>query len=308
MKYGTIARMAKWVITIAVIIVVLVPALMSFAATMSSDSGPIEVGSEAVFELDLMNESSLKENLDEARTSGGYVVFGSITWTFAEHTTREIAKAAMLNGVPELTVYDQDGNIVKIRQVLMQNSVLVGVYMDISSKGILDKVSSISMDYESVSDDGKVDLLWDCTSGVQDGRMHIDIRVPLVAYGAALAYGTDTKLSMSMEYAKLVKVDADTLVDVEDTVTCNVSRSSGVTTLILNGIGSDNGTGTIGNCSLINTGNSIVISAHGSVAEALREGMHDGILSLTIGDDSYEMDTAMAESFINIIGLLEVTA
>ena len=307
MKAGTAARLFR---AIALVAVLLISAIPVVTALSDMDSEPISIRTEATYQLEYMDESTLASNLRQAVSdkTGCIVRFGEQSSPVDESNCDAVAATIKSSGAKTATVYDSEGQKLTQSNVEYRNDVVWGGRIGVSVPGMVSDVSKMDIKVRLVSTDGKIDILTDSMESGIEGEIGGQYLVPLVVYNVAGAYGCDLGTSIGMEYEKLVKVGALSKVDTVDydyTLTTDGTTS----TLVVKGcMASGTGTGSVGDASLsygYDGGWNMTISSTGRISDALKDSLVDGGLKVTTGGDSYTMGAELSASFISAIVALE---
>ena len=310
MKLGTAARIAKISVGIALFIVLSLPVVLAILPAIQDGESPITRGTDAEFELNLMDEDKLASNLKQVdgNKSDLYAIVGDTEMAYTDYSMNQIAKKAYESGVDVVTVMDRStGEIATTQSIDYGNLMLQGVHTGIKTKGLLSSVAEIKLEYSNYFDDGNGSIPWD--SVFDDGDMRIIM--PNVAFAASLACGSAwVGADLSISYAKMftIKVDLDTgELDYDVTARYFVSEEGGHT-IILSGYPAEGeGMGTIGDCKYGVSHDNITITRHGEkISDSLKASLEDGGIELVICGMKYTMPDDMAEGFISAIEYIEV--
>ena len=309
MKLGTAARIAKISVGIALFIVLSLPVVLAILPAIQNGESPITMGTDAEFDLDLMDEDRLASNLKQVdgNKSDLYAIVGDTEMAFSDYSLNQIAKKAYESGVDVVTVMDRStGEIATTKFIDYGNLLLQGVHTGIKTKGLLSSVAEIKLEYSNYFDGGNGSIPWD--SEFNDGDMKIIM--PNVAFAASLACGSAWVGSdLSVGYAKmfLIKMDLDSEeLDYEVSAKYYVLEEGGYS-IILEGYPAEGeGIGTIGDCKYGVGLNHITITSHGKISDSLKDSLEDGGIELRIGSMSYMMPDNMAKGFISAIEYIEV--
>ena len=314
MKLGTAARIVKLVVTIAVFVIVTVPVLLAVIPMVTSGNSPISLGMDAEYDLDYMDESVLKENLDNIKDKNGlYATFEGVHMAFSEYTTAEIAHEAKASGAETLTVRHGDGSPAQVESIAYGTTLMTGVATGVKTEGMLSSISSIDFKYSTVSKDGEVSVPWNTMREMDDGNLTIAVTVPYVTLMASMACDSEIRVDVKISYAGLMSVDVNLNAAFDYNAAGMYVHEEGLDSIILvnlDGISVPASLeGTIGMCDMTyEGGDKIVIeSDSGKVSEVLRQTFEeDGFITLSMGDEVYRMPADMSEAFITAIEYIEV--
>jgi len=314
MKLGTAARIVKLAVTIAVFVIVTVPVILAVIPMVTSGNSPISLGMDAEYELDYMDESILKENLDQLKDKSDlYASFEGVHMAMSEYSTAEIAHEAKESGAETLTVTHSDGSPAQVESIAYGTALLTGVATGVKTEGMLSSISSIDFKYSTVSRDGKVSVPWDTQREMDNGNLVIGVTVPYVVLMASMACDSEVRVDVKVSYAGLMSVDVNLNAAFDYNAVGTYVHEEGLDKIVLMNVDGISVPvsleGSIGMCDMIyEDGNTIVIqSDKGKVSEVLKETFEeDGFIHLSIGDDVYNMSGDMSKAFITAIEYIEV--
>jgi len=314
MKLGTAARIVKLAVTIAVFVIVTVPVILAVIPMVTSGNSPISLGMDAEYDLDYMDESVLKENLDNLKDKDElYASFGGVHMAMSEYSTAEIAHEAMESGAETLSVTYGDGSPAQVESIAYGTPLMTGVATGVKTEGLLSSISSIDFQYSTVSRDGKVSIPWNTEREMDNGNLTIAVTVPYVVLMASMACDSEVRVDVKVSYAGLMSVDVNLNAAFDYDAEGTYVHEEGLDTIILRNVDgiSVPGSleGSIGMCDMIyEEGDKIVIQSDmGKVSEVLRETYEeDGFITLSMGDEVYHMPGDMSEAFITAIEYIEV--
>lgn len=317
MKLGTAARIVKLAVTIAVFVIVTVPVILAVIPMVTSGNSPISLGMDAEYDLEYMDESVLKENLDNLKDKNDLIAyFGEDDWPMSKYSTAEIAHEAKKIGAETLIVKHSDGSPAQVESIAYGTILMTGVATGVKTEGLLSSISSIDFRYSTVSKDGKVTVPWNTEREMDNGNLTIGVTVPYVVLMASMACDSQVRVDVKVSYAGLMSVDVNLNAAFDYDAKGEYTHDEEINTITLtnlDGISVPVGyEGAIGMCDMIYTDlegdEAIVIqSDSGKVSEVLRETFEaDGFLTLSMGGEIYRMSGDMSEAFLTAIEYIEV--
>ena len=143
MKAGTAARLFR---AIALVAVLLISAIPVVTALSDMDSEPISIRTEATYQLEYMDESTLASNLRQAVSdkTGCIVRFGEQSSPVDESNCDAVAATIKSSGAKTATVYDSEGQKLTQSNVEYRNDVVWGGRIGVSVPGMVSDVSKTS--------------------------------------------------------------------------------------------------------------------------------------------------------------------
>lgn len=314
MKLGTAARIVKLAVTIAVFVIVTVPVILAVIPMVTSGNSPISLGMDAEYDLDYMDESVLKENLDKFKDKDDlYASFEGMHMAMSEYSTAEIAHEAMESGAEFLIVTHGDGSPAQVESIAYGTTLMTGVATGVKTEGLLSSISSIDFEYSTVSKDGKVTVPWNTEREMDNGNLTIAVTVPYVVLMASMACDSEIRVDVKVSYAGLMSVDVNLNAAFDYDAVGMYEHEEGIHTITLVNLDGISVPvtlgGSVGMCDMDYVdGDKIVIqSDEGKVSEVLKETFEmDGFLTLSMGDEVYRMPGNMSEAFITAIEYIEV--
>lgn len=310
MKAGTAARLVNLAVAVAVALVLLVPAAQSL---LENDMQLPEMGTQAVYDLDLMDGETLERNLGDAISgkTGCTVEYGDEMETVTEDGTKALAERITASGADTAIVRDSEGNIVVQETIQYRNGLVMGVGTGIQFPGLASTVTQMDMRAHFVSADGKVDMVTNGYGNPNPGEISVICVIPLIVYNVAAGYGCSMGEVISVGYEGMATIDIDMgqksvlsegssySVSVVDGRTI-LSVTESPTTWV--------GTATMGGVEASCHSGIMTMSCEGELADALTAGMENGCLRISLNGDDYTMDERMTASFISAIATMEATA
>ncbi len=310
MKAGTAARLVNLAVAVAIALVLLVPAAQSL---LENDMQLPEMGTQAIYDLDLMDGDTLERNLDTAISgrTGCTVEYGDVKETIAEDGTKALAERIVASGADTATVRDSEGNIVVQQTIQYRNDLVVGVGTGVQFPGLASTVTQMDMRAHFVSADGKVDMVTNGYGNPNPGEISVICVIPLIVYNVAAGYGCSMGEVISIGYEGMATIDIDMGQKnvLSEGSSYSVSVVDGRTILSVTECPTIwSGTATIGDVEASCQSKTMTMSCEGKLSDKLTAGTEDGCLTISLNGDGYTMDERMTSSFISAIAAMEATA
>ena len=305
MKAGTAARAVYW---IAVLVTVAVATFPIASMIADVDTEPVGAGVPAVYDLRLMDERTLADNLERAASVDGVAVFyGDASVAFYGGSARSVAAAIVASGAEEAIVRDADGGIVTQDRISYGNATITGQRIGVVLPST-DGISDLRLGMRLVSPDGLVDLPAECRSVSSEGALCAEYVLPIVAYNLVAAYGCSMSVSLGTGYEGLADADVS-FSQPQDILSYKVSADSGSSTIRVDGgLGPSSGTGSIGRAAVSFSGDSMTVSCAGILSQVLKDSLIGGCLTVETDGISYTMGVEASSALISAVGLLEAGA
>ena len=312
MKAGTAARLLNLAVAIAIALIVLVPAAQSL---LENDMQLPEMGTQAVYDLELMDSWSLEDNLERAVSgrTGCTVEYGSEMTEVTETGISALCQKIIESGADKATVRDPDGRIIVQDHITYRNDLIVGFGTGVQMPGLAGTVTKMELRTHLISPDGKVDILTNGYGNPNPGEISAICVIPLVVYNIAAAHGCYMGQVVSLEYESMATIDIDmgNKDPISNVCTYSVFKDGGTTSLFVTDCPVTwTGTAKIGDVTVSCTYsevNVMTMSCEGSISETLEKALEDGCLTIDLDGDGYTMDERMSSSFISAIKAMEAT-
>ena len=314
MKAGTAARLVNLAVALVVLIVTVVPICQSI---VEKDLRMPEIGTQACYDLEYMDEDTLGNNIVNAigDLSGCSVSFGDSTLAVDRDNVREVASAIYSSGTKTATVIGPDGGTLVQQSIDYRTMLLIGTKTGVQISGMAETVSKMETRMHILSNDGRIDII----SGIHkttdgDGEVGAACIIPLAVYNVAGAYGCHMGVKISVEYERLaeVTVDSGSYDNFLPDSSYTIDSIDGMTVMTVSQCDvTGPGIGKIGDVDMkfeVIGGNTMTLSCTGKLSDALRNSAEDGCLLITMGDESYLMDSTLTSSFISAIKTMEAAA
>ena len=312
MKAGTAARLLNLAVAIAIALIVLVPAAQSI---LENDMQLPEMGTQAVYDLGLMDEDSLENNLERAVSgrTGCTVEYGSEKADITGSDLTTLSKTIIDSGAESAVVRGPDGKILVQDRIDYRNDLIVGLATGVQMPGMAGSVTRMDLSTRLISEDGKVDMFVRGYGNGNPDEIGAVCVIPLIVYNIAAGYGCNMGQVVSLDYEGMATIDIDIGIknSLKDGCTYSVSKVDGIDIITV----SDcpyywSGTARIGDVEitcLYTDMCAMTMSCTGSIADTLERALVDGCLTITLGDGEYRMDETLSSSFISTIKTMEAT-
>lgn len=314
MKMGTIARIANLCVLIVVAILLAGPAFGLVKDLGNGGvSGAVEMGIEAVYELDTMDASYLEMNFEyalDASKGNPTVEYDGNSIELTRKNVKETAITVKNSGADIAIVKNPSGDIVIQNYIMYGNPLVQGVIVGVKAGGLTDGLSAEST-LEYVGKDVSIPVAGKTTS--KDGRLNIGLEIPVICDALVNAVSGDVILSLDMGYMSSVTILADVkYISYESTYTVTGINHGFVVTVT----GSDNyedmtmQLGADVTVVIADTADGYTMtftSQYGSVKDGISRYIKDDGLKLKneTGTMTYEMDRTSAEKMLELIAILE---
>ena len=297
MKGVTAARIVRYVIMIVIIVAILYPAI-SLVSNVNQEGSGVEMGIDAVYDLDLMDEGSLASNISQFNSSGYIITYGDQSTPLGGNVN-EIAAEVIASGADTATVVDSTGNVAVTDSITYLNSIGQTVMGGLKSEALK---GALTPEFAIVYGGswGEMPIQSQCT--VVDGNVTYSLVTPYVVAAAATVIGGEMEIQIGYEYFGIIGFSLNTVDTVAPSGTFKVVDGDLIMTCDLNARASS---GTIGGCTY-----SVVEGADGWIVTiedvaSLASGAVDGCLTVSSGEDSYTMPAEITTGFISAVEYME---
>ncbi len=307
MKMGTLFRILRVLVMVALVVAVAYPAASTLTATDGSD---IAVGIDATYDLGMMDADTLGDNIRNAvgdRTDCS-VTYGQVTVPVTDRSADTVAAAVMSSGAETASVVGPDGEVVVQPSISYSDTVVQRIASGVVMPGDLHGSMEFAMTVGFESADGGIRMDCEAVSESNGKGIVYTVTVPHIVMAVAQAYGCDMVSGIHAGYMGLFEVDVGMGGETLEKLDFHYSEVAGVCTLVVTGCGVPESVGTIGGALFTSSplGDVLTITATGgSLSEVLTGGMDDGRLTVTAGGDSYTMPADLSAAFVDTISLME---
>ncbi len=290
---------------------ILVVAAMPILSTYSDLDGkaPTE-GTHAVYDLSLMDENALSDNISDATggETGFFIEYGDAIEAIDPSGIGDLAARIVTSGADTAVVKDQSGEVAVQKSVIYRNALVFGEKTGILVPKSYTDQMSVDVYLRFRSDDGLVDHNASSGQTRTDGEISVGYVMPIVLYNIIGAHGCDLGLHMKVGYGSL----AEAVVDIgRESIGFDyeLTEDSGKAVLKVTGCqGSESGTGSIGDAEMSFSGGdgwAMTLSCEGKLSDVLRNSLKDGKLSMELNGDVHEMTAAESELLISVVRAME---
>lgn len=317
MKWGTMARLAKIGVTVVVVLIMAGPALGFVNDVLKNGSGyeAIQIGTDAVYELRTMDEATLQNNLrDVLNTNSGplTIEYGDEVVALDKNQVDSLAKTIIHSTAGTATVKDSDGNIAKQNAVLYGNKLETGSIIDIKLGKLTQGLDmNMAIEYKAKG----VVIPVQGTIESKDDNIRMDVCIPEICEALIDALGGERILNMNVSYISTLEIDVKKQINKFDsTYECiKVDRGFRIDVKSSNSYGdftADLDADVDLAIATTSDGFSITFTngfSNDPVSKGIEKYIENGI-TISSGNDKYEMDAEIAQGFLELIKILEAEA
>lgn len=299
MKGGTAARIVRYVVIVAVVIILAYP-IVSQVTSLNSPDGEISIGVDAVYDLGRMDEESLTQNIDMVASPDMRIVFGNSSIQLSGMHS-DIAERVLASGAETATVVDASGQTVRQSYIEYSDSLTSTIETALTMAPSM--AAAVQPDIIVTLEADGVSIPVTSESQRDGGEIRLTVRMPYMVSAVASALGCDMMMSIGATYMGVagatVSIDSGTFSGGSFT-------STGGSIAITGDFDAESGEGTIGSSAFTVTNGQSTRLVIDDVS-AVRSGVTDDRLTITMGDDTYTMDEGMTSGFLAALDMMEAT-